>query len=76
MVLWQHDCQKSCSAAERQMLHDITSMWDLQNNTSESRYKTETDSQARKTNLRLPKGRRTGEGQIGSMKLIDTNYCT
>ena len=68
-MLWQHDCQKSCSAAERQMLHDITSMWDLQNNTSESRYKTETDSQARKTNLRLPKGRRTEGGGGGKDKL-------
>ena len=32
-------------------------MWDLQNNTSESRYKTEADSQAWKTNLWLPKGK-------------------
>ena len=32
-------------------------MWNLKNNTNESMYKTETDSQTEKKNLWLPKGR-------------------
>ena len=36
-------------------------MWDLKNNTDESIYKTETDSQTQKTNLCLPKGKERGE---------------
>ena len=38
----------------------IISMWNLKNNTNELIYKTETDSQTQKTNLRLPK-RKGGE---------------
>ena len=33
----------------------ITYMWNPKNNTNESIYKIETDSQTQKTNLRLPK---------------------
>ena len=40
-------------SGERQILYDITYMWSLKNNTDESIYKTEIDSQ--KTNLQLPK---------------------
>ena len=36
---------------ERQILYCITYMWNLKNNTNESIYKTETDSQTQKTNL-------------------------
>ena len=49
-------------------------MWNLKNNKNESIYKTETDLQTEKTNLRLPKGRGKGEGQIRNMGLTDTNY--
>ena len=35
----------SKSDTERQILYDITYMWNLKNNTDESIYKTETDSQ-------------------------------
>ena len=40
----------------------ITFMWNLKNNTNESIYKTEADSQTQKTNLWLPKGKGGGEG--------------
>ena len=40
----------------------ITYMWNLKNNTNESIYKTEADSQTQKTNLWLPKGKGGGEG--------------
>ena len=42
------------------MPYSITYMWNLKNNTNELIDKTETDSQAQKTNLWFPKGR--GEG--------------
>ena len=37
-------------------------MWNLKNNASESIYKTKTDSQTRKTNLWLPKGKGRRDG--------------
>ena len=40
----------------------ITYTWNLKNNTNESIYKTEADSQTQKTNLWLPKGKGGGEG--------------
>ena len=40
---------------ERQISYDITYMWNLKNDTNELIYKTETDAQTQKTNLRLPK---------------------
>ena len=40
----------------------ITYTWNLKNNTNESIYKTEADSQTQKTNLWLPKGKDDGEG--------------
>ena len=36
----------SKSDRERQVLYDITYMWNLKNNSNESTYRTETDSQA------------------------------
>ena len=44
------------SEGERQILYDISYIWNLKNNTNESIYKTETDSQTEKTNLWLPTG--------------------
>ena len=41
------DCHTEWSKSdrERQILHDITYMWNLKNNTNESIYKMETDPQ-------------------------------
>ena len=46
------------------------------NNTNDSIYKTETDSQTQKTNLRLLKGRGREGGTNRSMGLTDKNYYT
>ena len=40
------------------MLYDVIYIWNLKNNTDESVYKTETESQTQKTNSWLPKGKR------------------
>ena len=47
-------------------MHDIAYMWNLKkkNDTNELIYKTETDSQIQKANLRLPKGKR-GRDKLG-----------
>ena len=42
--------------------YDITYMWNLKYGTNELTYKTETDSQTQKTNLRLPKRKGGGGG--------------
>ena len=51
---------------KRQILQDISYMWNRDNNTNESIYRAGTDSQTQKTNLRLPQwkvlGRRINEG--------------
>ena len=48
------------------MLYDIIYLWNLKDNTNESIYKTETDSQIQKTNLWLPKGKgREGQDKLG-----------
>ena len=47
-------------------------MWNLKNSTNELIYKTETDSQTLKTNLRLPKGK--GGGRINEE--IGIHMCT
>ena len=49
------------SDRERQ-IYDITYMCNLKNNTNELIYKTETDLQAEKTNLWLPKGKGVSGG--------------
>ena len=51
------DLQSILSERERQMLYDVIYIWNLKNNTDESVYKTETESQTQKTNSWLPKGR-------------------
>ena len=48
------------SKRERQILCDITYMWNLKYDTAELIFKTETDSQTQKTNLLLPKGKGGG----------------
>ena len=45
----------SKSYRERQILYDVTYMWNLKNNTDEPIYKTKTDSWIWKTNLRVTK---------------------
>ena len=49
---------------ERQIPYDMTYMWNLENNTDEFIYKTETDSQSQTTDLELPKGKR-GRDELG-----------
>ena len=51
--------------------YDITNTQKLKNSTNKLIYETESDSQAQKTNLRLPKGK---QGKIRSMALMDTHY--
>ena len=48
------------SQTERQMLYDTIFMWNLKCNTNESMFKTETNSQTEKTNLRLPEWKGMG----------------
>ena len=45
------------SQTERQILHEITYMWNLKYNTNELIYKIETNLQTQKANLLLPKGK-------------------
>ena len=51
------------SDRDRQILYDITYMWNLKNDTSESIYKR--DSQTQKTNLLVTKGERAGRDKLG-----------
>ena len=51
----------SKSERERQMSYGITYMWNIKNDTNVLIYKTETDSQTKKTNLWSPK-RKEREG--------------
>ena len=53
------DYHTKWSKSERkgQIPYDITYMWNLNYDTNELIYKTETDSQTSKTNLQLPKGK-------------------
>ena len=57
---------------ERQIQHDITHIWS-KNNTSESVYKAEIDSQTQKTNLWLPR-RRGGINQNYGIKRYKKYY--
>ena len=47
----------SKTSRERQISYDITYKWNLKNDINEPIYKTDTDSQMERTNLRLPKGK-------------------
>ena len=51
--------------------YDILYMWNLKQGTNEPIYKTETDSQTQKIGLCVVKGE--GEGQTGSLGLVDAN---
>ena len=62
------------SERERQMPYDITYVWNLKCGTNEPIYKTETDSQIGRTDLRLPGRRGEGVGWTGSLGLVDANY--
>ena len=47
--------------SQREILYDITYMWNFKNDTNELNYKTETNSQTQRTNLWLP-----GRGVAGA----------
>ena len=49
-------------------------MWNLKYDTNEPIYKTETDSQMWRTDVRLPRVRGEGVGWTGSLMLVDANY--
>ena len=48
-------------------------MWNLKHGTDEPIYRTETDSQTQRPDLRLPRGRRGEEGWPGNLALADAN---
>ena len=60
------------TCTERQM-YDITYVRNVKSDSSELIYKTETDSQIRKTSLLLPEGKRR-KAQIKSVGLTYTHY--
>ena len=49
------------SGRERKILYDITYVWNVKNNTNESIYKTETDSQKIENKHMVNKGKRERE---------------
>ena len=51
------------SEGERQIPYDLTYMWNLNYDTNELTYKTETDSQ--RVDLWLPRGRGRGRDEVG-----------
>ena len=62
------------SKSERQIPYDILYMWNLKYDTNEPIYNTETDPQARSTDLWLPRGRELGwRGRLG---LANVSYYT
>ena len=66
--------KSSNSGRERQIVipYDITYTWNLKYNANEHTYETETHRQRKQT--WLPRGRRSGEGRIGTLGLVDANY--
>ena len=61
--------------SQREILYDVTYMWNLKNNTTECICKTATDSQIQKTTNGYQQGEgRGGEKQIRAMRLRGTNY--
>ena len=59
---------------ERQVLYDITYIWNIKYGTNELISKTETDSQTWRAELWLPRGDGEGMGGTGSSGLVDANY--
>ena len=51
----------------KQILYDITYMWNLKYNTNQYIYKPKTDSQTKRIDLYLPKGWGGGEQRIENM---------
>ena len=63
---------KPMSERERRIQYDTPSMWTLKYDTNELIYKTKRDSQTKKTNLWLSKGK--GQGRdTRSLSVADTN---
>ena len=63
---------KPVSERERRIQYDTPSMWTLKYDTNELIYKTKRDSQTKKTNLWLSKGK--GQGRdTRSLRVADTN---
>ena len=56
------------------MPYDITYMWNLNYDTNEPIYETETKSGTQRTDWWLPRGRRLGEGWSGSLGLAEATY--
>ena len=69
-----HTKSSSSSGRERQIVipYDITYTWNLKYSANEHTYETETHRQRKQT--WLPRGRRSGEGRIGTLGLVDANY--
>ena len=49
-------------------------MWNLKYDTDEHVYETEADSQTWRRELWLPRGKGMGEGERGSLGLVDVSY--
>ena len=72
------------SDTERQILYDLTYMWNLKHGTNEPTYKTETKTKTKKNRNRLTdcwlrsdcgcQGAGGGEGWTGNLGLADANY--
>ena len=60
-------------SGERQISHDIASMWDLKYDTDDHVHGTETDSQTYRTDLWLPRGSEGRKGSNGSLGIADVN---
>ena len=65
---------QSKSERERQILYDITYMWNLKYNTNEHTSKAETDSQMYRTDYGC-QGGGGGEGRDEISGLAEANYC-
>ena len=65
--------RKVKSERERQILYDLTYMWNLKYGKNEPINKTQTDSQTQGIYLWLPEGSGEGEVWTGSLGLVDTN---
>ena len=59
---------------EVRQIYDITYMCNLENNTDELIYKTETDSQMQKAKLWLPKRNKAGRDKLGVLFNRYTHY--
>ena len=60
--------------SERQIPHDITSMWNLNYDTNELTYDIDIDSDITVQTWSCPAQGNGKEGRIGSFRLVDANY--